>query len=143
LDITYGIGVEEHDDEGRVITAEYTDFVLICSYVPNSGTKLKRLDYRMKWDEDFTNYLVALKDKEKPVIWCGDLNVAHNEIDLKNAKSNRNKTAGFTDKERENFQNILDLGFVDSYRHFFPDEEDCYSFWSNRFGCRKKIQDGD
>jgi len=136
ISISYGIGIEEHDNEGRVITAEYDDFILVCSYIPNSGVKLKRLDYRKKWDEDFLQFLLAMKEK-KPVIWCGDLNVAHKPIDLKNPTKNT-KTAGFSKEERENFQKVLDNGFVDSYRHFYPTESDCYTFWSNRFGCRAR-----
>jgi len=137
--IKYGIGIEEHDNEGRVITATFDDFIIVGSYIPNSGSKLVRLDYRDKWDQDFTNYLVSLKG-DKPIIWCGDLNVAHKEIDLKNPKANKNKTAGFSDTERNNFQKVLNKGFVDSFRHFKPEETGCYTFWSTRRGGQKNRQ---
>eukprot|EP01129_Flabellula_baltica_P010588 TRINITY_DN4495_c0_g1_i1.p2 TRINITY_DN4495_c0_g1~~TRINITY_DN4495_c0_g1_i1.p2 ORF type:complete len:308 (-),score=76.49 TRINITY_DN4495_c0_g1_i1:1164-2087(-) len=136
IEVTYGIGIAEHDNEGRTITAEYDDFIIVGCYVPNSGAGLKRLDYRMEWDVAFSEYLNKLKEK-KPVILCGDLNVAHQEIDLKNPKTNK-KTAGFTDQERNNFSEFLNTGFVDSYRMFHPDETDCYTFWSYRGGCRKR-----
>ncbi|XP_019646973.1 PREDICTED: exodeoxyribonuclease-like isoform X1 [Branchiostoma belcheri] len=135
--VTYGIGVEEHDDEGRVITAEFDNFYMVTAYVPNAGKKLVRLDYRQTWDEAFTDYLKKL-DKKKPVVLCGDLNVAHNEIDLKNPKTNRNKTPGFTDQEREGFTSLLDQGFKDSYRELYPEETDCYTFWTYMGGARAK-----
>lgn len=136
LSVTYGIGIDEHDHEGRVITLEMEDFYLITAYVPNSQDGLKRLDYRMKWEDDFRNYLLEL-DKKKPVIVCGDLNVAHKEIDLKNPKTNR-MNPGFTDQEREKFTTLLDSGFTDSFRFFFPDLEGAYSWWSYRFQARAK-----
>ena len=136
LSVTYGIGIDEHDHEGRVITLEMEDFYLITAYVPNSQDGLKRLDYRMKWEDDFRNYLLEL-DKKKPVIVCGDLNVAHKEIDLKNPKTNR-MNPGFTDQEREKFTALLDSGFTDSFRFFFPDLEGAYSWWSYRFQARAK-----
>lgn len=136
LSETYGIGIDEHDHEGRVITLEMEDFYLITAYVPNSQDGLKRLDYRMKWEDDFRNYLLEL-DKKKPVIVCGDLNVAHKEIDLKNPKTNR-MNPGFTDQEREKFTALLDSGFTDSFRFFFPDLEGAYSWWSYRFQARAK-----
>ena len=136
LSVTYGIGIYEHDHEGRVITLEMEDFYLITAYVPNSQDGLKRLDYRMKWEDDFRNYLLEL-DKKKPVIVCGDLNVAHKEIDLKNPKTNR-MNPGFTDQEREKFTALLDSGFTDSFRFFFPDLEGAYSWWSYRFQARAK-----
>lgn len=134
--VTYGIGVDEHDHEGRVITLEMEDFYLITAYVPNSQDGLKRLDYRMTWEDDFRKYILEL-DKKKPVILCGDLNVAHKEIDLKNPKTNR-MNPGFTDQEREKFTTLLDSGFTDSFRHFFPDLEGAYSWWSYRFQARAK-----
>ncbi len=134
--VTYGIGIDEHDHEGRVITLEMDDFFLVTAYVPNSQDGLKRLDYRMTWEDDFRNYLRSL-DKKKPVIVCGDLNVAHKEIDLKNPKTNR-MNAGFTDQEREKFSILLENGFTDSFRHFFPDKEGAYSWWSYRFKAREK-----
>ncbi|XP_033105216.1 DNA-(apurinic or apyrimidinic site) lyase-like isoform X2 [Anneissia japonica] len=137
LNVTYGIGCEQHDKEGRVITAEYDKFYLVTSYVPNAGKKLVRLAYREEWDKDFRNYLVDL-DKKKPVILCGDLNVAHNEIDLANPKSNRNKTAGFTDQERQGFTDLLAAGFIDSYRHFYPQKTAEYSFWTYMMNARAK-----
>ena len=136
LSVSYGIGIDEHDHEGRVITLEMEDFYLITAYVPNSQDGLKRLDYRMKWEDDFRNYLLEL-DKKKPVIVCGDLNVAHKEIDLKNPKTNR-MNPGFTDQEREKFTALLDSGFTDSFRFFFPDLEGAYSWWSYRFQARAK-----
>ena len=136
LSVAYGIGVEEHDHEGRVITLEYPDFYFITVYTPNSQNELTRLDYRMKWEEDFLSYLKKL-EKNKPVIFCGDLNVAHNEIDLKNPKSNR-KNAGFTDEERSRFTALMQAGFIDTFRYFYPDQEGIYSWWSYRFSARAK-----
>lgn len=136
LSVAYGIGVDEHDHEGRVITLEMTDFYLVTCYTPNSQDGLRRLDYRMTWEDDFRAYLLTL-DAKKPVIVCGDLNVAHREIDLKNPKTNR-KNAGFTDEEREKMTTLLDAGFTDSFRHFFPDLTDAYSWWSYRFRAREK-----
>ena len=136
LSVTYGIGIEEHDKEGRVITLEMPDFYLVCCYTPNSQDELRRLDYRMKWEDDFRAYLIGL-DKKKPVILCGDLNVAHQEIDLKNPKSNRHN-AGFTDEERGKMTELLQSGFVDTFRHFHPEEKDIYSWWSYRFHAREK-----
>ena len=136
LSVAYGLGLEEHDKEGRVITLEYGDFYLVTVYVPNSQDELRRLDYRMEWEDAFRNYLLDL-DKKKPVIVCGDLNVAHKEIDLKNPKTNR-RNAGFTDEEREKFTILLDAGFTDTFRHFFPDTEGIYSWWSYRFQARAK-----
>jgi exodeoxyribonuclease III len=136
LAVTYGLGIEEHDQEGRVITLEYADFYLVTVYTPNSQNELARLDYRMRWETDFRKHLMSL-DKQKPVIVCGDLNVAHKEIDLKNPKTNR-KNAGFTDEERGKFQDLLDTGFTDSYRHFYPDQTGIYSWWSYRFKAREK-----
>ena len=136
LSVTYGIGIEEHDKEGRVITLEMSDFYLVCCYTPNSQDELRRLDYRMKWEDDFRAYLIGL-DKKKPVILCGDLNVAHQEIDLKNPKSNRHN-AGFTDEERGKMTELLQSGFVDTFRHFHPEEKDIYSWWSYRFHAREK-----
>ena len=136
LSVAYGIGVDEHDHEGRVITLEMENFYLINVYVPNSQDGLKRLDYRMTWEDDFLAYLKKLEEK-KPVVVCGDLNVAHQEIDLKNPKSNR-KNAGFTDEERAKFTKWLDAGFTDTFRHFYPDQKDIYSWWSYRFKAREK-----
>ena len=136
LSVAYGIGVDEHDHEGRVITLEMPDFYLVTCYTPNSQDGLRRLDYRMTWEDDFRAYLLAL-DAKKPVIVCGDLNVAHREIDLKNPKTNR-KNAGFTDEEREKMTTLLDAGFTHSFRHFFPDLTDAYSWWSYRFRAREK-----
>ena len=136
LSVAYGIGVDEHDHEGRVITLEMPDFYLVTCYTPNSQDGLRRLDYRMTWEDDFRAYLLAL-DAKKPVIVCGDLNVAHREIDLKNPKTNR-KNAGFTDEEREKMTTLLEAGFTDSFRHFFPDLTDAYSWWSYRFRAREK-----
>ena len=133
--VTYGLGIDEHDHEGRVITAEYDDFYLVCCYSPNAQDGLKRLDYRMQWENDFRAYLCAL-DGKKPVILCGDLNVAHKEIDLKNPSSNR-KNAGFSDEERGKMTELLGAGFVDSFRHFYPDLTGAYSWWSYRFNARK------
>ncbi len=136
LSVRYGIGVDLHDTEGRVITLEYPAFYFITCYTPNSQSELKRLSYRMQWEDDFLSYLKAL-EKEKPVILCGDLNVAHREIDLKNPKTNR-KNAGFTDEERAKFSALLDSGFTDTFRHFYPDAEGIYSWWSYRFKAREK-----
>lgn len=134
LDVKYGIGIEEHDNEGRVITLEFEDFYFITVYTPNSQQGLKRLEYRMQWEDDFRDYLNRL-DEIKPVIMCGDLNVAHTEIDLKNPKTNR-KNAGFTDDERNKFTDFLNSGFIDTYRFFNPDKEGVYSWWSYRFNAR-------
>ncbi|CAG2100217.1 unnamed protein product [Medioppia subpectinata] len=128
LQVKNGIGLKEHDSEGRVITAEFPDFYLVTTYVPNSGRGLVRLDYRQKWNNDFDEYLIALKAK-KGVILCGDLNVSHKEIDLENPKTNT-KTAGFTAEEREDFTRFLSKGFVDSFRHFYPNDKKCYTYWS-------------
>lgn len=136
LSVRYGIGVDLHDTEGRVITLEYPLFYFITCYTPNSQSELKRLSYRMQWEDDFLSYLKAL-EKEKPVILCGDLNVAHREIDLKNPKTNR-KNAGFTDEERAKFSALLDSGFTDTFRHFYPNAEGIYSWWSYRFKAREK-----
>ena len=136
LSVSYGIGIDHHDTEGRVITLEYTDFYLVTVYVPNSQDDLRRLGYRMTWEDDFRTYLVEL-DKKKPVIVCGDLNVAHQEIDLKNPKSNK-RNAGFTDEERGKFQELLDAGFIDTFRYFHPDQRDIYSWWSYRFKARER-----
>lgn len=135
LSVEYGIGIEEHDQEGRVITVEYEDFYLVNCYTPNAQAELKRIEYRLKWEEDFLMFLKEL-EKTKPVILCGDLNVAHNNIDLKNWKTNR-KNPGFSDQEREAFTNFLANGFVDSFRHFYPDLEGAYSWWSYRFNARQ------
>ncbi len=136
LSVTYGIGIEAHDTEGRVITAEFEDYYFITCYTPNSQNELKRLDYRMAWETDFLAYLKKLEET-KPVILCGDLNVAHKEIDLKNPKTNR-KNAGFTDEEREKMSALLGSGFTDTFRHFYPDRTDIYSWWSYRFSAREK-----
>ncbi|MCR4568459.1 MAG: exodeoxyribonuclease III [Pseudobutyrivibrio sp.] len=136
ISVTYGIGIEEHDHEGRVITLEFEDFYFITCYTPNSQNELKRLDYRMTWEDDFRAYLCEL-NKKKGVILCGDLNVAHQEIDLKNPKTNR-KNAGFTDEERSKMTELLSSGFVDSFRYFYPDQVDIYSWWSYRFHAREK-----
>ncbi len=147
VSVTFGIGIDEHDHEGRVITLEMNDFFLVCVYTPNSQDGLKRLDYRMKWEDDFRNYLCGLASQEHPaedgstrrkgVIVCGDLNVAHKEIDLKNPKTNR-MNAGFTDEERAQFTNLLEAGFIDTFRYFHPDQTDIYSWWSYRFQARQK-----
>nr|WP_302650107.1 exodeoxyribonuclease III [uncultured Agathobaculum sp.] len=134
--VTYGLGIDEHDHEGRVITADYGDFYLVTVYTPNSQDELKRLDYRMHWEDDFRAYLKKL-DAEKPVIVCGDMNVAHREIDLKNPKTNR-RNAGFTDEERGKMTELLGAGFTDTFRHFYPDLEGVYSWWSYRFKAREK-----
>ena len=135
LAVTYGMGVDEHDHEGRLITAEFGDFFLVNAYVPNSQDGLKRLDYRMRWEDDLRRYLTEL-DGNKPVVLCGDLNVAHQEIDLKNPKTNRTN-AGFTDEEREKMTRLLAAGFVDSFRFLHPDETGAYSWWSYRFHARQ------
>ncbi len=136
LDVTYGLGIDEHDHEGRVITADYGAFYLVTVYTPNSQDQLKRLNYRMEWEDIFRNYLKKL-DMKKPVIVCGDMNVAHKEIDLKNPKTNR-KNAGFTDEERGKMTELLSSGFTDTFRHFYPDTEGVYSWWSYRFKAREK-----
>lgn len=136
LSVTYGIGIAEHDTEGRVITLEYDRFYLVTCYTPNSQNELARLPYRMKWEDDFFTYLKSL-DAKKPVILCGDLNVAHNEIDLKNPKTNR-KNAGFSDEERAKMTTLLSSGFTDTFRFFYPDAEGIYSWWSYRFKAREK-----
>ena len=136
LNVTYGIGIDEHDHEGRVITLEMDDFFLVTVYVPNSQDELRRLDYRMRWEDDFRGYLQSL-DARKPVIVCGDLNVAHKEIDLKNPKTNR-RNAGLTDEERDKFGTLLEAGFTDTFRHFYPDLAEAYSWWSYRFRAREK-----
>ena len=135
ISVSYGLGIEEHDHEGRVITLEYEDFYLVTVYTPNSQDGLKRLDYRMKWEDNFLSYIKSL-DEKKPVVYCGDLNVAHTEIDLKNPKSNR-KNAGFTDEEREKMSVVLSAGFTDTWRSLNPDVEGVYSWWSYRFNARK------
>ena len=134
--VTYGIGIPEHDTEGRVITLEFPDYYFITVYTPNSGDGLKRLDYRMEWEDAFLAYVKRL-DEVKPMIWCGDLNVAHTEIDLKNPKTNH-KNAGFTDEERAKMTTVLENGFIDTFRHFYPDQEGIYSWWSYRFHAREK-----
>ena len=134
--VTYGLGIEEHDHEGRVITLEMPDFFLVTVYTPNSQDELRRLDYRMKWEDDFRNYLLAL-DAKKPVIVCGDMNVAHEEIDLRNPKTNR-RNAGFTDEERQKMTVLLGSGFTDTFRYFYPDMANQYSWWSYRFHAREK-----
>lgn len=135
LDVFYGIGKNEHDTEGRVITLSYPDYYVVTCYTPNSQSELARLDYRMDWDQAFSDYLSEL-DNEKPVIFCGDLNVAHENIDLKNWKTNR-KNAGFTDEERASFTALLNRGFIDTFRYFYPTVEGVYSWWSYRFNARK------
>jgi exodeoxyribonuclease-3 len=134
--VSYGIGKEEHDQEGRVITLEYPEYYLVTVYTPNSQNELARLPYRMSWEEEFLAYLKKLEEK-KPVVFCGDLNVAHKEIDLKNPKTNR-KNAGFTDEERAKFTTLLENGFIDTFRYFYPDKEQIYSWWSYRFKAREK-----
>ena len=136
LSVSYGMGIEEHDQEGRLITLEFEDYYFCTVYTPNSQDGLKRLSYRMQWEEDFLKYLKKLEEK-KPVIFCGDLNVAHREIDLKNPKSNRGN-AGFSDEERACFSNLLEHGFIDTFRYFYPDQEGIYSWWSYRFKAREK-----
>ena len=134
ISVSLGLGIEEHDKEGRVITLEFEDFYMITVYTPNSQDKLARIDYRMSWEDAFLNYLKDL-EKNKPVIVCGDLNVAHKEIDLKNPKSNRNNP-GFSDAERNKFSTLLSNGFIDTFRYFNPDKEGAYSWWSYRFNAR-------
>ena len=136
VSVAYGMGIEEHDQEGRVITLEYEKFYFVTVYTPNSQSELARLDYRMQWEDDFLSYLKGLEEK-KPVFFCGDLNVAHKEIDLKNPKTNR-KNAGFTDEERGKFSSLLEAGFVDTFRYLSPDVEGIYSWWSYRFSARAK-----
>ena len=136
LKVLYGINVEEHDHEGRVITLEYPDFYFLTVYTPNSQDGLKRLEYRMRWEDDFLAYVNEL-DREKPVIWCGDLNVAHQEIDLKNPKTNHNNP-GFTDEERNKMSVVLDSGYIDTFRYFYPDLENAYTWWSYRMRAREK-----
>ncbi len=136
ISVSYDIGVEEHSHEGRVITAEYNNFYLVCVYTPNAQNELKRIDYRMKWEDDFRAYLVELK-KTKPVIVCGDMNVAHNPIDLKNPKQNIGN-AGFSYEERGKFTELLSSGFVDTFRHLYPDTVDAYSWWSYRMKARER-----
>ena len=136
LSVSYGIGVEQHDHEGRVITLEFEDFYFITVYVPNSQNELQRLDYRQEWEADFLAYILKLEEK-KPVIYCGDLNVAHQEIDLKNPSTNHHN-AGFTDEERSCFSTVLESGYIDTFRYFYPDRKDIYSWWSYRFHAREK-----
>ena len=136
LSVTYGMGVDAHDHEGRMITLEYGDFYLINVYVPNSQAELARLDYRMRWEDDFRSYVCGL-DQKKPVIVCGDLNCAHQEIDLKNPKSNT-RNAGFTPEERSKMTELLDAGITDFFRHFYPDKRDAYTWWSHRSGVRER-----
>ena len=136
LSVTCGMGIDEHDHEGRIITLEMPQFYLVTCYTPNSQDGLRRLDYRMRWEDDFRAYLLSL-DQKKPVVVCGDLNVAHQEIDLKNPKTNR-RNAGFTDEERAKMTTLLEAGFTDTFRHFFPDRTDIYSWWSYRFRAREK-----
>lgn len=136
LTVSYGIGMEEHDHEGRVITLEYPEYYIVTVYTPNSQDGLKRLGYRMEWEDAFRAYIVKL-EKEKPVVFCGDLNVAHQEMDLKNPGTNRHN-AGFTDEERGKLSEMLNLGFVDTFRYFYPDTKDAYSWWSYRFHAREK-----
>ena len=136
VSVSYGIGMEEHDTEGRVITAEFPEYYVVTCYTPNSQDGLARLDYRMKWEDDFLAYLKKLEEN-KPVVFCGDLNVAHKEIDLKNPKTNR-KNAGFTDEERAKFTSLVDAGFIDTFRYFYPDAQGIYSWWSYRFSARAK-----
>ncbi|MDD3360788.1 MAG: exodeoxyribonuclease III [Hespellia sp.] len=136
ISVAYGLGIEEHDQEGRVITLEFEDYYFITVYTPNSKRELERLDYRMRWEDDFLAYVKKLEEK-KPVIFCGDLNVAHTEIDLKNPKTNH-KNAGFTDEERAKFTEVVNAGFIDTFRYFYPDATDIYSWWSYRFKAREK-----
>lgn len=136
LSVAYGLGIEEHDHEGRAVTLEYENFYLITTYVPNSQDELRRLEYRQRWNAALEDYIVEL-DKKKPVIWCGDLNVARLDIDLKNPKANR-RNAGFTDEERGDFSRLLDKGFTDTFRYFYPDLEGAYSWWSYRFRARER-----
>lgn len=134
--VTYGLGMEEHDHEGRVITAEFPDYYVVTCYTPNSQNELARLDYRMRWEDAWRSYLKKLEE-HKPVIFCGDFNVAHQEIDLKNPKTNR-RNAGFTDEERGKFTELLNAGFLDTFRYFYPEQEGIYSWWSYRFKAREK-----
>lgn len=136
MSVFYGMGIDEHDHEGRLITLEYPEFYLICGYVPNAQNELKRIDYRMKWEDDFREYILGLSAK-KPCVYCGDLNVAHNEIDLKNPKTNRGN-AGFSDEERGQFTNLLDAGFVDGFRYLYPELAGAYTWWSYRMNARAK-----
>ena len=136
LNVTYGMGINEHDHEGRLITLEYDSYYILTAYVPNAQNELKRIDYRMRWEDDFRAYVNKL-NANKPVIFCGDLNVAHQEIDLKNPKSNRGN-AGFSDEERGKFGELLDAGYIDTFRHFYPDMTGIYSWWSYRFHARDK-----
>ncbi|WP_080145616.1 exodeoxyribonuclease III [Marinilactibacillus piezotolerans] len=136
LNVSYGIGIEEHDREGRVITLEYKDYIVVTCYTPNSQSELKRLDYRMSWEKAFQAHIQTL-DLVKPVILCGDLNVAHKEIDLKNPENNRTN-AGFSDEERAQLTKFLDSGYIDTFRYFYPDQEDSYTWWNYRFGARKR-----
>ncbi len=136
ISVAYGMGIPEHDTEGRLITAEFEDYYLITCYTPNSQNELRRLDYRIEWEKALRGYIAGLEQK-KPVMICGDLNVAHNEIDLKNPKTNR-RNAGFTDEERAEMTNLLGMGYIDTYRHFYPDAEGEYSWWSYRFRAREK-----
>ncbi len=136
ISVSYGLGIEEHDHEGRVITLEFSDFYFVTVYTPNAQDGLKRLEYRMKWEDDFLSYIKSL-DEKKPVVYCGDLNVAHNEIDLKNPKTNR-KNPGFTDDERGKMTAVLSSGFTDTFRYLYPDLEQVYSWWSYRFQARAK-----
>lgn len=136
ISVKYGIGIEEHDNEGRVITLEYEEYYLVTVYTPNSKRELERLSYRMSWEDSFRGYIKEL-DKTKPVIFCGDFNVAHKEIDIKNPKSNR-KNAGFTDEERGKMTQLLDEGFIDTFRYFYPDKEGAYTWWSYMFKAREK-----
>ncbi|MCR5665538.1 MAG: exodeoxyribonuclease III [Eubacterium sp.] len=136
LNVTYGMGIEEHDQEGRVITLEFDSYYFVTVYTPNSQTELKRLEYRMKWEDDFREYLKSL-DVKKPVVVCGDMNVAYQDIDLKNPKTNH-KNAGFTDEERNKIDELFDAGFVDTFRYFYPNQTEIYSWWSYRFKAREK-----
>jgi len=136
INCTFGLGIPQHDKEGRIITLEYDEFYLINIYAPNSQTELARLEYRLTWEDDFRRYIQNL-DFHKPVIFCGDLNVAHREIDLKNPQANR-RNAGFTDEERSKFSQLLEAGFIDTYRHFYPEQQDAYSWWSYRFKARER-----
>ena len=136
LSVSYGLAIEEHDNEGRVITLEFEDFFLICVYTPNSKTELERLDYRMIWEDAFREYVLKLEEK-KPVIICGDLNVAHKEIDIKHPKENR-RSAGFTDEERNKMNILLGSGYIDSFRYLYPDKTDAYTWWSYMFKAREK-----
>ena len=136
ISVSYGIGIEEHDQEGRIITLEYEKFYLVNCYTPNSKRELERLEYRMIWEDEIKKYLIKL-DKKKPVIYCGDLNVAHNDIDLRNPKTNHS-SAGFTDQERNKISNLLNSGFTDSFRYLYPDKENCYTWWSYMMKAREK-----